>query len=191
MTLAGQVNALAVRVREEFNAVRGETSALDSAKASVNYVDQQITNLQDQSASTEDLVVTLYREAPIPLGITTIPILICPFPLRITSLAIASFQTVTTIATSDTNWWLTRIRYTRSSVSTSAVNIATKTTRATAGTEPAGEAMVITAPWRYVATSLQAPTMQANDTLSMVFASQGSPPGITGPIVFTLGYAPV
>lgn len=159
--------------------------------ATTAYVDQVVGDLQAQSASVEDLFVSHSREGVIPAsGTTTIPLFVAPFPCRLTSVALVSFQVAWNIPTSDADWWLTRIRYTRQSVSTTAVNIATKTTRATAGTEPAGEAITASKPWTYATTLFSRAELLPGDTVSMVFAPRGAPTMIWGPVVITVGYAP-
>jgi len=153
--------------------------------------DALIDAIQDSFVDSEDLFVSWTKETGFTSGTTSLPIFIAPFPLRITSVALSSYQVGTTVPTSDTNWWLTRIRYTRTSVSTAAVNIATKTTRATAGAEPAGEAILPITPWRYDGSLFASANLEANDVVSMVFSAQGTPTAIVGPITITVGYEPL
>jgi len=163
-------------------------------KADVTYVDTSVTNLQLQTASIEDLVVSC-QIVPVAgsLGVTSgtasVPFFVCPFPLRINSLSMVHWSG-STIPTSDTDWWLTRIRHTPAGTTT-ATNIATKTTRATASTEPAGEAWAAIAAWNYNTSDFTGADCATNDIISVVFSSNGSPVAISGPILVTIGYSPL
>lgn len=180
--------ALQLAQRDSSGRISVATPSLSGHAATKGYVDTAVADLQAQSASIEDLVTSCYREITISptAGNTTIPLMAAPFPMRVTSLSLVSFA-VHTLAASDTAWWLTRLRYTRAGNTT---NIATKTTRSTAGTEPAGEALVGTRPWKYDASTLGV-SLHADDVLSMIFAPQNNPANIVGPLTFTLGYAPL
>lgn len=161
--------------------------------ATETYVDDLVNALADDVVSVEDLLVSFYLPGDIPIGANTpVPLLVAPFPLRLTYLALTSFQATSSIATSDTNYWLTRLRYTRQSVSETAVNIATKTTRSSAGGgHPAGEAITKLKPWVYNSVDVGSVNLQAGDTVSMIFSPQGSVTAIPGPLTITMGYQPL
>lgn len=160
--------------------------------ASADYVDDTVNALADDVVQAEDLLATIYREVSIPIGANTvIPIIAAPYPMRLTSLSLTSFQSTTNIPASDSTWWLTRVRYTRQSTSETAVNIATKTTRASAGTEPAGEAITRLKPWTMAQVDISSVSLEAGDVVSWIFSPQGAVAAIPGPLVITVGYQPL
>lgn len=165
------------------------TDALDAQDAAVGAA---LTAVQDAMATTEDLFVTHYRDASITAASgTTMTLLCCPFPLRLTSLTVTTWG-MTNVPKSDTDWWLARLRYgnpTGPGTGT-AIPVATKTTRATAGTEPAGEAMTAMVPWSFATTDLTT-EYTAGQVINISWAKTGSPPDIVGPMVVTIGYRPL
>lgn len=145
-------------------------------------------------AAIDDLFATVYRDAGIPnSGNTPIPIFVVPFACRINSVAITSFQTTMVVGRSDVNWWLARLRYTRPSESTSAINLATKTTRINpSGPDPDGEEIRMVEPWRFKNDFESSPvSLMKDDVVSIIFAPTGTPTAIPGPIAITVGYRPI
>lgn len=152
-------------------------------------LETQFLDLADRAATKEDL----FACAQLTEGNLSVqrscPMFVAPFPLRITSVSLVKFG-AGTISTSDSNWWLTRIRRTPVGTNTP-VPLATKTTRTTAGTEPAGEAWAQAQSWEYSSANLSNAVVNAGEVVSFVFAPQGSPTAIGGPLIATVGYTPL
>lgn len=167
-------------------------AALDARYATKAQTTDALTAVQDAMATVEDLFVTHYREASITATSgTNMTLFCCPFPLRLTSLTVTTWG-MTNIPKSDTDWWLARLRYgnpTGPGTGT-AIPVATKTTRVTAGAEPAGEAMTAMVPWSFATTDLTT-EYTAGQVINLSWGKTGSPPDIVGPMVVTIGYRPL
>jgi hypothetical protein len=148
-----------------------------------------VSELASRVVTHEDLLVpALMFDGSLSVQ-KSVPAFTCPFPLRLTYLALTKFGPGT-IARSDTSWWLTRVR--RTPVGTiSPIALATKTTRLTAGTEPAGEAWMQAGAWIYDGADLVGADCDADDVVSLVLAPQNNPDPIVGPCVATFGYVPL
>jgi hypothetical protein len=176
---------IATLVADAGSATRGQLDGRYATSAA-------LTALQASAASIEDLFAsTIIVPLDASISVTrSFPVLIAPFPLTVTSIALSKWEG-TTIATSDTNWWLVQAR-TANAAGTAQTVFGTKTTRVTAsGGNPAGTAIANRAPWTFDTSLLTSPNLAAGETANIAFTTNGTPAAITGPVLVTVGYRPL
>lgn len=160
---------------------------IDAALAAIPV---QIADLQAQSASIEDLFVSALL---VPYGATvsnsqSLPVFTVPFPLAITSITLVTWEGA--VAVSDTNYWTVEPRV-MDVTGVTARAVADKWTKTTAGTYPAGEAIVRRKPWTFNTAQILAPNCVAGEGVHIAFLPTGTPTAIAGSILVTLGYRPL
>lgn len=157
-------------------------AALDGRYATLD----ALADFEAQAASIEDLMVSvsLFPRGHTLSGTDSSPVLIAPFPLRVTSVALTFWQN-TDIATSDTNYWTVEVRKGDPDGVTH-TTIATRTTKSTGGVS-----WLRRVPWVFDTNLFDEPEVDAGQTLNIAFYTTGTPTGIGGPIVATVGYEPL
>lgn len=143
---------------------------------------QDLINLQNQSASIEDLFVSLplisfgeYINTPV-----SFPVFVAPFPLAITSVALAQWQGGTVVA-STSNYWTVEVRV--NSISNVQKVVASKTTKI--------EPLPLRVAWNLNDVPFTNPNCAANEIINMAFFPSGSVSALSGNLVVTVGYRPL
>lgn len=188
MSLVGRLGTAFAAIGGDIKDVRGR---LDTVETTMPAMLGAIGALEHQSASIEDLFVTTTitpRAATIAESMS-LPIMVAPFPLDITSITLVAWQGVA-IVPNDTNYWIVRCRI-MDAAATGHRSVAVKTTRATAGEGlPAGETIPVRAVWSFDTATFVAPQAVVREVVNFEFTPVGAPGPITGPMVVTMGYRP-
>lgn len=168
------------------------------------YTAAQVAALQAQSASIEDLFVSV----TIQTGLTTtwpnagnasLPLFSAPFPLAITSVVMLMWASAGNAPLSETVYWLVELRKTDATWTTTTV-LAQKSTKTTALASPggpasngvpAGTAITSRIPWAFGAGILAGATLDAGDSLSWNTLPVSTPVGMYGMVTVTIGYRPL
>jgi hypothetical protein len=183
--VAGFVNSPSSATR---TALDGRYAQLgSSAFATETYVDNAVIALQDQSASIEDLFVSvpLLMNGGVANASVSSPIFIAPFPLAVTSVVLTMWGGGSPIAANDTNYWSVEARVLDTAGTTQRV-VATKTTRVSGG-----QAMGYRQPWSFTGLTFSNQDCVTNEMINIALNKVGTAPDIFGALVATVGYRPL